>query len=147
MGQAAHTVGMGCSSRLSLPCSSRQQAAEATTAMVDNLRAMNRTVATSLAAMVSHLPAAMEVNRLVAMVASPMPTTLECSRKEAMVVPHLKGTMGDPHQGGIMGDPQGLTMVLPHHQMEVMVDKVVDITVSYAILGLLFVVTFQEMWH
>lgn len=131
VGQAAHTVAMGCSSRVSLQCSLQQQAVGATTAMVASLRAMSRTVATSLAVMASPPPILMGASMPVAMATSPVLTIQTSSLKGTMaVLPHLKEAMVVLPQGEVMGGHRALTMGHPLPPMEVMVGKVVDSTVS-----------------
>lgn len=125
----AHTVDMGCSSRHSRQFS-LQQAVEDTAVMVDSHKGMNRIVATNLGAMVNHQPAPMVDNKPVPMVVSPMLATQPFSPKETMEAHHHRETMGVLHQVEIMGDPRVLTTVHHHHhQMEIMVAKVVDLTV------------------
>ena len=131
VGQAAHTVAMGCSSRVNLQRSLQQQAVEATTAMVASLRAMNRTVATSLAVMASPPPILMGASMPVAMATSPVLTIQTSSLKGTMAaLPHLKEPMVVLPQGEVMGGHRALTMGHPLPPMEVMVGKVVDSTVS-----------------
>lgn len=129
VGQAAHTVAMGCSSRVSLQCSLQRQAVGATTAMVASLRAMSRTVATSLATMANPPPILTGASMPVAMATNPVLTIQTSSLKGTMVaLPHLKEAMVGLPQGGIMGDHRALTMGHPLPRMEVMVGKVVDLT-------------------
>lgn len=146
VGQAAHTVAMGCSSRVSLQCSLQRQAVGATTAMVASLRAMSRTVATSLATMASPPPILTGASMPVAMATSPVLTIQTSSLKGTMVaLPHLKEAMVVLPQGEIMGGHRALTMGHPLPRMEVMVGKVVDLTVSEHSCVLSCILLFRDL--